>query len=71
MTKQHTDGGAALPPRPEPPLLEGDGRGGGKFEIDGAGQADVLLAAVAVRVPTGEGAGAHQDLAVRVREGQA
>ena len=69
MTKQHTDGGAALPPRPEPPLLEGDGRGGGKFEIDGAGQADVqlLLAAVAaVRVPAGEGAGTHQDLALRV-----
>ena len=70
MTKQHTDGGAALPPRPEPPLLEGDdgGGGGGKYKIDGAGQADVqlLVTAVAVRVPSGKGAGAHQDLALRI-----
>ena len=66
MTKQHTDGGAALPPRPEPPLLEGDGRGGGKFKYIDAEQADVLLVAVTVRVPAGEGAGAHQDLALRI-----
>ena len=36
QTEGDSDGGAALPPLPEPPL-EGDG-GGGKFKPDGAEQ---------------------------------
>ena len=71
VTANTTDGGCsrALSPVSES-LLES---GGGKFKLDAQDVLHVAAAqaAAAPGIPAGEGAGAHQGVEVRVREGQA